>query len=162
MPVSTIHTHAATLADAICACIGELDLEDCDTCFTRETLCSGECPPSLGWCGGPDSECTGLFVNFVGTEIDMDSECNVGKVANYDVGIVMCPPVLRSATNPEWAAHQHFAECIMFLAEKVWACLGTLMCNCFESLQVGGLDITSVGGIQCQDDRFVITVSVRV
>jgi len=162
MPASTIHTHAATLAAAICECIGLLDLEDCDTCFTRETLCTGNCPPSLGWCGGPESECTGIFVNFVGTDIDLENRCNVGKLAKYEVGLVMCPPALRSVTNPEFAAHQEFAECIMFLAESVWGCLANVMCDCAESLTVGGLDIIEVGGIQCQDDRFVISVSVRV
>lgn len=162
MPESAIHNHAATLAEALCECIGVLDLEDCETCFTRESLCSGNCPPSLGWCGGPASECTGIFVNFTGTTIDVQNECSVGKVANYEVGIVMCEPKARNPVNPEFNAHQEFAECIMFLGESVWGCLAELMCECSESLQVGGLKITELGGIQCRDDRFVIEVSVRV
>ena len=157
MPESAIHTAATTIADAICACIGELDLENCGECFLRENLC-GECPPSIGWCGGPESNCSGMFVNFVGStaEPSPTSNCFFINTMNFEVGVMLCVPNERNVIHPEFEAHQEFAECAMFLAGEVFKCLSALVCTCLT------LDITEIGGIECRPDGFMIPVSVRV
>lgn len=160
MPESTISLRAQELAAVVCNCLAALDLTECE-CFhgNESDFC---CDVYYGWAGGIELECSGLFVNFIGSQIDSNYGAPCGlqfQVAEFQVGYALCAPDPGSNRTGYLNKYQDLTSCLQYMSEEVWKCLSALLC-CDDP---GAGDIVSVDGIETDDDgRFVITVGVRV
>lgn len=161
MPTSSIAIHAQELADVLCMCFSALDITDCE-CFVgkNEDLC---CNPIFGWGGGIDIDCAGVFVNFIGSQVDDRTDSNCGPlfhVGEFQVGVALCPPDLSTSRSASkgLATYSNYVSCMEFLSSEAWKCLTALRCCDNQNAVVG--DVVSVTGIDIEDDRFAITLGV--